>query len=207
MKKGLFIVFEGIDGSGKTTQAKLLVDKLNKKNNLSMYTKEPTNSELGELIYKNLKTSSIKNTTAQEQYLSNLLLADRYEHIFGNNGINSFLEKGYNVICDRYHLSFLAYNETIPIEKYVWSWSIPYPDITFLLNVDITSALIRINSRSVEKSIYENEEKLFNVGIRFIKLANCFNYEMPIYQFDGSLNKDELHNQIYNCFQNEFIVS
>lgn len=105
MAKGKFIVFEGLDGAGKETQAKLLVDYLKAKGQDVIYTSEPTSDNpIGKLIYKWLNQ---KFELSSDEAITLLYVADRYEHLA--EVIVPALEAGKTVICDRYFYSTLAY--------------------------------------------------------------------------------------------------
>lgn len=105
MAKGKFIVFEGLDGAGKETQAKLLLEYLKVKAQEVIYTSEPTSDNpIGKLIYKWLDN---KFELSSDEAITLLYVADRYEHLA--EVIIPSLEKGKTVICDRYFYSTLAY--------------------------------------------------------------------------------------------------
>lgn len=114
MKKNLFIAFEGIDGSGKSTQVKLLTDHLIKAGHKVYATFEPTDSPIGSLI------RSIFNhkLEADHRVIAGLFVADRLDHLLNkSNGILKKLEEGYTVITDRYY--FLP----MPIMEHIWIWT------------------------------------------------------------------------------------
>lgn len=103
MNKGLLIVFEGIDGTGKSTQMSLLARYLREKGLAVIETREPTNGQFGQQIralYTNRKGVS------PEQELE-LFLADRQEHV--HNVLTPALQEGKIILCDRYFLSTAAY--------------------------------------------------------------------------------------------------
>lgn len=105
MSKGKFIVFEGLDGAGKETQAKLLLEYLKAKGQGVIYTSEPTkDNPISKLIRKWLDQ---KLELSSDEAITLLYVADRYEHLA--EIIIPELEKGKTVICDRYLYSTLAY--------------------------------------------------------------------------------------------------
>ncbi len=105
MAKGKFIVFEGLDSSGKQTQAKLLLEYLEAKGEDAVYTSEPTSDNpFGKLISKWLAKKFELNS---DEAITLMYIADRYEHLAKT--IVPELEKGKTVICDRYLYSTLAY--------------------------------------------------------------------------------------------------
>ena len=102
-KKGVFICIEGLDGSGKSTQAKLLTKKLNKAGYNAIYTAEPSQGKIGKFIRKRLFEQARMPTTAEAL----LFAADRIEHV--QNQVAPALEEGKIVVSDRYVYSSLAY--------------------------------------------------------------------------------------------------
>ena len=115
MKKGKLIVLEGIDGCGKTTQCKRLAAALREKfpDKTIWETREPTDGPIGRLIREEYLSGKRK---CPEGIINILYLADRYEHIFGADGILHHLAQGDIVICDRFYYSSFVYStyESIP---------------------------------------------------------------------------------------------
>src|SRR5574344_547585 len=98
-----YIVFEGIDGAGTTTQIKKLSEHFQNEN--IYVTAEPTTNETGKFLRRMLKGEF----SVDERTASYLFAADRCEHIFGKDGIKEQVEKGKLVLSDRYIFSSLAY--------------------------------------------------------------------------------------------------
>ncbi|WP_048816721.1 dTMP kinase [Caldisphaera lagunensis] len=175
MEKGLLIAFEGIDGSGLTTHSKLLNEKLNKLGYKSIYTKEPTNNEIGILIQKIILD---KNKKLDNNIIALLFAADRLYHLMygdgANEGILSYISKNYIVISDRYKYSNMAYqgddiNWISQLNKFAIE-----ADIIIYLDVPLDVALKRISMRS-SVSIFENKiflEKVKNRYNDILRLAN-----------------------------------
>ena len=104
--KGKFIVLEGLDGAGKSTHLKLLAKALGEKGRRVYITAEPSSTAAGGIIRETL--SGISCRSAEE--LAALFLADRINHNMNpSNGIKQFIDKGIDVICDRYYYSSFAY--------------------------------------------------------------------------------------------------
>ena len=108
---GTFICIEGIDGSGKTTQAHLLVETLNKLGHSAVYTTEPSKGVYGEIIRKNLLQGDNRVPPIVE---ATLFAVDRVDHVEGE--IKPLLESGKTVVCDRYIYSSLAYQGTAGLD-------------------------------------------------------------------------------------------
>ena len=166
--KGKFIVFEGIDGSGKTTLSKMLEKHLISQNKEIYLTYEPTNSEIGSIVRKYIKG----NTNNDERVIASLLVADRLNHILGENqnGIKNKIDNGISVICDRYYFSSYAYqgdDSKVPLNWLVDSnslcKSILKPDIIFFINTNAEISYERIKNNRENFEIYENLQKLDKV--------------------------------------------
>lgn len=155
-KKGAFICIEGLDGCGKTTQAKLLAKKLGKSHN-AVYTAEPSQGKVG---------TYIRNYLYGEKRLSIVLeallfAADRIEHL--ENEVIPALNEGRLVISDRYVYSSLAYQGAAGlsiewIEK-VNGYALK-PDLAVFIDVDLETVMSRLKDK---KSVMENTETLQKV--------------------------------------------
>ena len=163
--KGKFITFEGIDGSGKTTIANLLYERLKKEHEVVL-TSEPTKSWLGKAVRKAISENRDAVTIAL------LFVADRNEHV---KEIKKWLREGKIIICDRYIDSTFAYQKEHLkgiIEKPVqWLKNLHtnflIPHLTFLFKIDVEKALKRKNKRT----IYESKEFLERVQKNYIEMA------------------------------------
>ena len=151
-KKGVFIVIEGLDGSGKTTQVKLLTKKIENKYDV-FCTSEPSEGVIGNFI----RESYLYGKNRMSPYVEALLFAaDRVEHV--EKEIIPALKKGKLVISDRYVYSSLAYQGSGKISL---DWiqtinkSILTPDLAIFLDVEPEKVVCRLNSR---KSVMENLE-------------------------------------------------
>ncbi len=163
MQQTLFIVLDGIDGSGTTTHSRLLAGFLSLKGLKVHLTHEPSNSEIGKLLRNFLKDDKIPPSTD-----ALLFAADRDLHY--RNEIKMKLEEGYIVISDRYIESSIIYqssqSEKITIE---WVKSLNKfagkPDLTIILDIDPKMSLARKNQRDLEKfedtSFLEQVRKLY----------------------------------------------
>lgn len=163
MKRGLFIVLEGIDGSGKGTQTKLLKSFFKRKKKKFWITSEPTNSTFGKLARVNLKKKNKDNL-----YIQLLFVLDRYEHL---KQIENKIKKGVFVISDRYFLSSLAYasldRKTELFEEL--NKKFPLPDLCFYLDIPVSKALQRIKKDRASRELFENKKDLE-------KVRNTFNF-------------------------------
>ena len=168
-----FIVLEGLDGSGTTTQMKNLGKIFSEYNIPHMLTMEPTENEVGRLIRKVLE----KEVDLEPETLAVLFSADRYEHLFGKNGIKELTEKGVWVICDRYLFSSIAYQSLKCDREWVLSLnSYPLPEYLFFLDVPVEECGRRLGKRDkvelfdktdLQKKILEN----YNYGFRMAEIS------------------------------------
>ena len=186
----MFIAFEGLDGSGSSTQAKLLENALRQQEKEVVLTKEPTNNVIGGLIRGVLT----HEWSLPMEGFQLLFAADRSHHLARE--IEPCLADGKIVITDRYILSTLAFG-AIDIDDPQWLYSLNskfrWPDITFLLKVRPEVCMQRIMGSRPSTEFYEKEEKLRKVWENYEKLAG--QYE-NIYIIDGEQSIDEIHKEV-----------
>jgi dTMP kinase len=202
-KKPFFIVFEGVEGCGKSYQAKCLSNNLKKKKIISILTREPGGTRGAETI-RNLILKDYFNkgkTEKFDKYTDTLLyLAARNEHV--KNKILPALNQKKIIICDRFTDSTFAYqvygkkvskNFIDIIHKYILKGI--KPSITFVLKVSKKSSKLRLKKRKT-KNRYDNFAQSFynKAQNSFIKLAkNKKNY----FVLDSSLNNSDLEKKIF----------
>lgn len=159
---GKFIVLEGIDGSGKSTQAAILAQALIDQGHKVILTCEPTKGVIGSTIRKAF-SQEIK---LEEKTIAMLFAADRYEHIHhATEGILQYLAQDYIVISDRYILSSYAYQGVFA--PYDWlkelnaiNQNALWPDLTLFIDLQPDAAMARIQTNRDNVEIYETEENL-----------------------------------------------
>jgi dTMP kinase len=202
-KKPFFIVFEGVEGCGKSYQSKKLLNNLKKKNIPSLLTREPGGTKSAELI-RNLILKDYFNKDNREKfdkYTDTLLyLAARNEHI--KNKIKPALKNKFIVICDRFTDSTLAYQvfgKKINIKfinnihKFILNGL--KPNITFVLKVSSKSSQKRLKKRK-SKNRYDNfAQSFYSMAQKsFLKIAkNRKNY----YILESSNNDNRLEKKIF----------
>jgi dTMP kinase len=186
-KRGAFIVIEGLDGSGKTTQARLLVQKLRSKHN-AVYTTEPSHGKIGSFIRENCLYEEKRLDSAAEALL---FAADRVQHV--QNEVIPALNEGKLVISDRYIYSSLAYQGSAGLSL-SWIEAINKhalkPDLAVFLDVAPETVLQRLNRK---KSIMENLET--QRSVREIYLTFVANGELV--RIDGDMPIDELSKALH----------
>lgn len=180
----MLITFEGIDGSGKSTQTKLLKKYLISKGKKVILTEEPTNGTIGKELQKLMKNK------AHTWVEAILFSADRAVH--AEKTIIPNLNK--IVICDRYTHSTLAYQTSMGLDK-KWieclNTNAPKPDITIYLDVKPETAIKRINKRAKQTIKYEKLETLKKVRNEYLKMkSNTFKI------INGEKTIKEVHEEI-----------
>ena len=167
--EGKFIVIEGLDGSGKTTQIRLLTARLKAMGRSVAETAEPTNATTGGLIRDAL--SGFTPRTGTE--IAALFMADRVAHnVNPVNGINVMLAQGRDVICDRYYYSSLAYQGVVSDPDWVFHINVDCPeirkpDLCVFLDLDDEACIRRMERGRSYREIYENENTLIAVRRRY----------------------------------------
>lgn len=166
--RGRFIVFEGIDGAGKTTQIERLAAKLRAEGRRVAMTAEPTVSVSGGLLRDAL--GGIQKRTACE--MAALFVLDRIFHNVNPNGIEAMLADGYDVICDRYYYSSMAYQGSQTDAEWVRDMNlrcpeIRRPDLCVFLDLSPEESMRRIAKDRTSTEIYEKKEILEAVRERF----------------------------------------
>ena len=158
--KGKFIVFEGTDGSGKSTQMRLLSDYLRARGVACALTHEPTTSPFGML----LRDCMGGRTETSEYAIAAMFAADRLDHIENPvSGMKKQLSEGVTVLCDRYYFSSFAYNGGIVPLGWVEELNRPAmellrPDLVVYLDLNPEEGMRRIARRS-ERERYETLER------------------------------------------------
>ena len=161
-EKGLFIVIEGVDGSGKSTQASLLADYLRGLGRRVHHTAEPTESGLGGMVRDGLGGEHPRTT----EELAAMFLADRVAHnVSPKSGIKQYLESGTDVVCDRYYYSSLAYQGVDGALQWVADMNlnspvIEKPDICVFIDLDPEKCLEHIRAGRSHFEIYEENSAI-----------------------------------------------
>ncbi len=194
---GRFIVFEGLDGSGISTQASLLVDSINKKTrelklgkSCAHLTKEPTKSLIGGLINAQLS----HHWHSSNGCLQLLFSADRSFHL--EKEIIPLLQKGITVVCDRYCFSTLAFGK-LEIDDFDWLLGLQkrflFPDISFFLKVSPEICIRRIKEARFGTTLFEKKEKMEKAWQNFEEISQRFE---NIYIIDGERSAQEISRDI-----------
>jgi dTMP kinase len=199
IKKSFFICFEGVEGSGKSTQAKLLYKFIkNKITKNVILTREPGGTLFSEKI-RNLMLDKKTNISPLTEFF--LLMAARNEHIISK--INFYLNKNFIIICDRFFYSTLAYQHYLEgmDKKFIFSiqkkiFNKVHPDITFVIDLNKKESKVRINKRAKKTNKFDKLSSYHFNKIRngFIKISNT--YKNKIVLIKGSKSLNEIQNEI-----------
>jgi dTMP kinase len=159
--KGLLIVFEGIDGSGKTTQAKTLLRGLRARGIAAVFFREPTGGRWG----REIRRKAIRRDSLTPGEELELFVKDRREDVAKNLG--PALAAGKVVVLDRYYLSTIAYQGAKGLDpgriRRMNETFAPKPDLVFILDVEAGTGLSRIGDRKRKEELFEREDYLDKV--------------------------------------------
>jgi dTMP kinase len=173
-QKGFFICIEGLDGCGKTTQAKLLARRL-KKSYGAVYTTEPSNGRLGRFIKQCCLHAEKRGSSIVEALL---FAADRFEHV--QNVVLPNVNEGKLVISDRYVYSSLAYQGAAGVDL-TWIEEINehavHPDLAIFIDVPPEIAVQRLKPRRSVMENLETERKVREVYLNFVRKGELFTVE------------------------------
>lgn len=194
--RGAFIVFEGIDGTGKTTLCRNVSDRLVASGRDVIVTAEPTREGIGALI----RSGSIAGISQRTESL--LFLADRSHH---TEQILRWVDEGKVVLCDRYFASTIAYQSSkLDGDRIDRDWLlevsgpfIDVADITFLLDMDPEVSLQRVGVRGEEISKFEDRSFLEQVRSGYLALADEFGFV----RLDASRSPDEVADVVMEKIQ------
>lgn len=188
MVRGVFICVEGLDGCGKTTQAKLLVRRL-KRTCSAVYTCEPSSGEIGRFIKKNYLHTDKRGSVEVEALL---FAADRVEHV--KNEVLPALGQGKIVVSDRYIYSSLAYQGAAGLDL-GWIESVNEhavrPDLAVFIDVEPDIVIRRLKrKRSVMENL-ETQLKVREVYLKYVELGK-------LVRIDGNKPKRKVARDLAN---------
>ncbi len=194
--KNKFIVFEGIDGSGKSTQSSLLYNYIVSENIAVKKLAEPTSGEYGQKIRKMLQGEIQASVDEQIR----LFIEDRQQDLDLN--IKPCMDQGITIVMDRYFYSNAAYQGSSFISpseiiKKNIDRGFPVPDKVYYIDIDPAEAIRRITARNGSGRTELFEKKAFLEGVRknFLQMADA-----NFLKIDGSLDEDEIFRIIKNDY-------
>lgn len=210
-KRGRFVVIEGIDGAGTTTQVARLTERLRSEKVAARQTREPSDGPIGTLTRQVLTGRLVVPGGRVPSWTTMALLfaADRTDHV--ESEIEPFLEQGGIVVSDRYDASSLAYQSAMSgrdgDSAVEWIKALNKhalrPDLTIVLDVEAETAARRREARGEAAQLYEQNE--------FQRALELFYRSLPqhmpndrIVMVDGSGTADETHARVYAVVQETF---
>ncbi len=204
MRSNPFIVFEGIDGSGKSTQIRLLEEYLTARGHRVLRTAEPSDGPAGKLIRQVFSGAY----PADDRVVAGLFVADRLEHILhAENGMRKAQNEGYTIICDRYYLSSYAYQGVhMPLDWVIQANSLAAsllkPDLHIYLDLSPAKALERIRKGREDRELYETMDNLSRVHALYAQLIQDLAGSENIACFNADQQPEILRQNIVDVLDN-----
>lgn len=199
MQNAKFIVFEGLDGSGTSTQANLLERRLVNEGHRCHLTSEPSAGPVGQMIRQAFK-GRLRFSQASERFdqqMAYLFSADRFDHLYNEwDGVMPTLERGTTVISTRYFFSSYAYHCT---REQDWALverlnrDFPNPDLLVYLRNPVAESVRRLQSRTTLDS-YETPDKLAQVAANYERILDGYPGRKLV--LDATRPPQEIHEAI-----------
>ena len=207
--RGAFVVLEGIDGSGKGTQIKMLKKRLEREGYPVFRTAEPNDSPFGDLIHQ-IMIGRIRTTN---DVIAALFVADRLDHIQNDtNGLLKFLNQGVNVLCDRYYFSSYAYQSVdLPMEWIIEANALAAkllrPNLTVFIDVDPRITMERIEKNRLTRELFEKTDRLVETRARYFEAFEKMKDVENILVIDGNRNPDVIAEEIWEKTRDVYVRS
>ncbi|WP_321417122.1 dTMP kinase [uncultured Desulfobacter sp.] len=198
--KGRFVVFEGIDGSGKTTQVELLCKHMASMRAKVLATCEPTDGPVGRLIRRMLSGT----LPADQRTIASLFAADRTEHLMDpETGIRQMVDNGTIVVCDRYYFSSYAYHSQYMDMEWViqanrLNADILKPDITLFIDVDPEICLKRLQSNRKHLEIYEKIDIMKRVRANYLAAFHRLKHQERVAVINGNDSVENIAKAVWD---------
>jgi dTMP kinase len=197
--RGVFIVFEGIDGSGKSTQIKRLATRLIKEKHDVYQTFEPSDGPVGKLVREMLKGK----VEIDQRTIASLFAADRTDHLVNKrSGIADKVKNGQTVLCDRYYFSSYAYHSQYVdmdwvIQSNVINADILRPDLNIFIDVDPDDCFKRLEKRQDDFELYEKIEVIRKVRELYFKAFDKLSSSENVIIIDGNADEDTVEKRVF----------
>ncbi|MDO9031990.1 MAG: dTMP kinase [Hydrogenophaga sp.] len=199
MHNAKFIVFEGLDGSGTSTQAALLEKRLNQEGHRCHLTSEPSAGPVGQMIRQAFKGRLRFSQAADrfDQQMAHLFSADRFDHLYNEwDGVIPMLARGMSVISTRYFFSSYAYHCTCEED-----WALverlnrdfPNPDLLVYLRNPVAESVRRLQIRATLDS-YETPDKLSQVSANYERVLDGYPGRKVV--IDATRPPQDIHESI-----------
>jgi dTMP kinase len=199
MTTGRFVVFEGLDGSGKTTQMARIQKRLTRMGINAVVTCEPTDGPVGILIRQMLAGRIVTDPRT----LAALFAADRTDHLVTpDTGVTALMEKGRTVLCDRYYFSSYAYHAKDMDLEWVITLNavnaqILKPDLTLFIDVAPNTCLERIRAGRTHLDLFEKIDILTRVRDNYFAAFERLKDQETVKVVDGNASEDEVEQAIW----------
>jgi dTMP kinase len=206
MTTGRFVVFEGLDGSGKTTQMARIQKRLTCMGIDAVATCEPTDGPVGVLIRQMLAGRIVTDPRT----LAALFAADRTDHLVTpDTGVTALMEKGRTVLCDRYYFSSYAYHAKDMDLEWVITLNavnaqILTPDLTLFIDVAPNTCLERIRAGRTHLDLFEKIDILTRVRDNYFAAFERLKDQETVKVVDGNASEDEVEQAIWHQISHMF---
>ena len=204
--RGRFIAFEGIDGSGKSTQILMLLSRLKAMGLSCCMTREPTDAPIGSLIHQ-IMTGRIKT---DNRAVAALFAADRLDHLLNEvDGIKAKVDGGTTVLTDRYYFSSYAYHSVdLPMDWVIATNSpcaeLLRPTVTVFIDLDPDVSLERISANRDHSELFETRERLVKVRENYLEAFKKLSDVENVIIIDGNRSQTEVQADIWEKLKDYF---
>ena len=201
MRKGIFIAFEGIDGSGKSTQVARLAERLREAGNRAVTTAEPTQGPIGRMI----REIFAHRQEADHRSIAALFAADRIEHIINqHDGLLKLLEEHQCVITDRYYFSSYAYHSAHMNMQWVIQLNaecahLLRPDLTIYVDISPEESMKRLKAGRNATELYETIDNLSIVRKKYFEAFELLKEEEKVLIVDGNRSASIVSEDIWKA--------
>jgi dTMP kinase len=198
-----FIVFEGIDGSGKSTQIKRLGNRLSAMGYSVYNTFEPTRGPIGSLLRHILSGE----TEVGPHAVAHLFAADRTEHILHKTyGIKSKVDQGTIVLCDRYYFSSFAYHaREVDMERIIdlnsYNMQLLKPTVTVFIDVDPAVGFKRLEACRPKLELFETEIIMKQVRNSYFRAFDRLRDQETVLAVDGNRDETAVEKAVWDGIQ------
>lgn len=198
-----FVVLEGIDGSGTTTQMRLLSNRLAATGRRAWLTSEPTERPIG-IVARRILSGEIETSP---ETVARVFAADRSDHLDAAGGIRDRLGRGEIVVCDRYKYSSLAYQGIVADEALVeiLNEGFPEPELLIFLDIPVETGETRLASRA-RRDIYEKLEFQRAVRERYLRILERARSASRVVVVDASMPQGEISQKIWEALVDSSIL-
>ncbi|EOS66140.1 dTMP kinase [Oscillibacter sp. 1-3] len=203
---GRFLAFEGIDGSGKSTQLQLLLERLRQRGVECRGTREPSDGPVGAML-RQILTGRM---AADSRVIAGLFAADRLDHLVNErDGILEQVRSGATVVTDRYYFSSYAYHGVDVdmgwvIDSNRLSAELLRPDATIFLDVPVRRALERIGRNRTHTELFEKEDRLTATREKYLEAFARLRDTETVLTVDADADADTVAERIWAAVSHLF---